>query len=205
MTNQNPSEVRCPNCGRLTPFAPFCTHCGAVIQEAAGGARPHAMDRAELERRIRQRRQEGPFHRGEDEGEGGVHAASGPPHAAAAGSAPLGGFVPEPTDELARHEQAVPDEQPRVDYFDERAARRAGEEHDWGSNPAAFVPPVAGGIPGAAPPPARAAWPSRDLVDEEPREPSDAGNEPASSASAAAASDSVAQSSYAAPAPDLAR
>ena len=211
MTNQDPSEIRCPTCGRLTPFAPFCTHCGAVIQEAAGGARPHAMDRAELERRIRQRRQEGPFHRGEDERDGGVHAASGPSHAAsgpahaaAAGSAPLGAFLPEPTDELARHEQAVPDEQPRVDYFDERAARRAGEEHDWGSNAAAFVPPVAGGIPGAAPPPAPAAWPSRDLVDEEPREPVDAGNEPPSSASAPAASDAVAQSSPAAPAPDLA-
>ncbi len=150
MTNQDPSEIRCPNCGRLTPFAPFCTHCGAVIQEAAGGARPHAMDRAELEGRIRRRRQEGPFHRGEDERDGGVHAASGPAHAAAAGSAPLGAFLPEPTDELARHEQAVPDEQPRVDYFDERAARRAGEEHDWGSNAAAFVPPVAGGIPGTS-------------------------------------------------------
>ena len=50
MTSQDPSEVRCPNCGRLTPFAPFCTHCGAVIQEAAAGARPHALDRAELRR-----------------------------------------------------------------------------------------------------------------------------------------------------------
>jgi len=195
MTNQDPSEVRCPNCGRLTPFAPFCTHCGAVVQEAAGGARPHAMDRGELERRIRQRRQEGPFHRGDDERDGGAHAA--------ADSGSLGGFVPEPTDDLARHEQTVPDEQPRVDYFDERAARRAGEEHDWGSS-AAFVPPVAGGIPGAAPPPASGDWPSRDLVDEEPGEPVGAGNTPASSASSAAASDAVARSSPMAPAADLA-
>lgn len=153
------------------------------------------MDRGELERRIRQRRQEGPFHRGNDERDSGAQAAPD--------SGSLAGFVPEPTDDLARHEQTVPDEQPRVDYFDERAARRAGEEHDWGS-PAAFVPPVAGGIPGAASPPASADWPSRDLVDEEPREPMGSGSAPASSTSAAPASDAVARSSPAAPAADLA-
>src|SRR5436190_20667154 len=100
MTSHDPSEVRCPNCGRLTPYAPFCTHGGAVVQEGAAGARPHAMDRDELERRIWQRRQEGPFHRGEDE----------PPEGPRTPARRVGAFVPEPSDELVRQEAAVPDE-----------------------------------------------------------------------------------------------
>jgi hypothetical protein len=158
MTNQNPSEVRCPNCGRLTPFAPFCTHCGAVVQEGAAGARPHAMDRAELERRIRQRRQEGPFHRGANDqvGDPGVVAPR------------VGAFVSEPSDELARHDQPAPDEQQRVDYFDERAARQADPDQRWGSASGALAPMGAGGIPGAAVPPSRVDWPSRDLDEPEP-------------------------------------
>ena len=158
MTSHDPSEVRCPNCGRLTPFAPFCTHCGAVVQEGATGARPHAMDRDELERRIRQRRQEGPFHRGEDE------RPEGPRTPASRSAA----FVPEPADELVRHEVPPPEEQPRVDYFDERAGRRvADDQASWGAAAAPVAPPGAGGIPGAAIPPAQVDWPSRDLADEE--------------------------------------
>ena len=157
MTSQDPSEVRCPACGRVTPLAPYCTHCGAVVPAGAAGARPHALDRAELERRIRERRGDGPFRRGEDEGEGRPRPSAGR----------LGAFVSEPADELARHEPSALEEQPRVDFFDERAARRAGEGQAWGSPPPArFVPPGAGGIPGAALPPERVDWPSRDLVAE---------------------------------------
>ena len=157
MTSQDPSEVRCPACGRVTPLAPYCTHCGAVVPAGAAGARPHALDRAELERRIRERRGDGPFRRGEDEGEGRPRPSAGR----------LGAFVSEPADELARHEPPALEEQPRVDFFDERAARRAGEGQAWGSPPpAGFVPPGAGGIPGAALPPERVDWPSRDLVAE---------------------------------------
>src|SRR5205085_6524662 len=122
------------------------------------GARPHAMDRAELERRIRQRRQEGPFHRGADEHEGHLAAEVGR----------MGRFVPEPTDELARHDQPVADEQPRVDYFDERAARRADEDQSTGPGSAGFAPMGAGGIPGAAVAPSQVDWPSRDLDEGEP-------------------------------------
>ena len=177
MTNQDPSEVRCPNCGRLTPFAPFCTHCGAVIQEGAAGARPHAMDRAELERRIRQRRQEGPFHRGADEhpGDPGV-VPSG-----------VGAFVPEPADELARNEQSVADEQARVDYFDESAARQA--DPDQIAAGASGFAPGAGGIPGAAVPPSRVDWPSRDLDEPEPS--GTAGSSDEAAVGAAAASGAV--------------
>ena len=159
MTNQDPSEVRCPACGRVTPLAPYCTHCGAVVPAGVAGARPHALDRAELERRIRERRGDEPFRRGDDEGEGRPRAAAGR----------LGAFVPEPTDELARHEPPALEERPRVDFFDERAARRAGEGQAWGSPPPApFVAPGAGGIPGAALPPERVDWPSRDRVEEPP-------------------------------------
>jgi hypothetical protein len=119
------------------------------------------MDRTELERRMRQRRIEGPFHRGDDERDGGARAAGGR----------IGGFVPEPADDLARQEPSAPDEQPRVDYFDERAARRAGEDQAWGSAPKAFVPPGAGGIPGAALRAGQVDWPSRDLAEEDANEP----------------------------------
>ena len=77
--------------------------------------------------------------------------------------------MPEPADELARQEPPALEERPRVDFFDERAVRRAGEGQAWGSPPPApFVPSGAGGIPGAALPPERVDWPSRDRVVEEP-------------------------------------
>ena len=114
------------------------------------------MDRTELERRIRERRQEGPFHRGADE----------PGSIPGAVMDRTGAFVPEPSDELARHEQPVADEQPRVDYFDERAARDADQRQAWGSAPAG--PMGAGGIPGAALPPSQVDWPPRDLSDDAP-------------------------------------
>src|SRR5256885_1211194 len=159
MTSHDPSEVRCPNRGRLTPFAPFCTHCGAVVQEGAMGARPHAMDHDELERRIRQRRQEGPFHRGEDERPEGPGGPRMPASRSAA-------FVPEPADELARHEPPPPEEQARVDYFDERAGRRVEDDQaSWGAPAAPIAPLGAGGIPGAAVPAAQVDWPFRGLAD----------------------------------------
>jgi hypothetical protein len=123
------------------------------------------MDRAELERRIRQRRQEGPFHRGSDEHLGDPHAGFGA----------MGAFVPEAADELARHEQPTAEEQPRVDYFDERAARRAGDDHAWGAAPGGNAPMGAGGIPGAAVPLSRVDWPSRDLAEDEASEPAESG------------------------------
>ena len=107
----------------------------------------------------------------------------------------MGAFVPEPSDELARHEQQVTDEQPRVDYFDERTARREDRGQDWGPARTGSGPMGAGGIPGAALPPSRVDWPSRDLPEDEPAQEAAA----ASAAGAAKAAAGSSQPEIAAP------
>lgn len=160
MTSDHPSEIRCPSCGRTTPFAPYCTHCGAVVHEGAGGARPHAMDREELDERIRQRRVEG-FRRGGTNGEEERESD------AWAGGRQRQSFVPEPADQLARHEAADAEQPPRVDYFDERAARQSDAAPEWEVGEGrAGVAAGLGGIPGAAMRPDQVAWPPHEQSDE---------------------------------------
>jgi hypothetical protein len=129
MTMDRTGEIQCPNCGRLTPIAPFCTHCGAVIPEGASAPRTHAMDRDELEERARQLHGNSPpFRRGRPAGDEapGSSAWYGPPARER--------FVPEPADKLARHvEPGEADESARVDNLDERGAVLSG--------PAAYRPP----------------------------------------------------------------
>ncbi|HLY35187.1 MAG TPA: hypothetical protein VKU35_00575 [Candidatus Limnocylindria bacterium] len=140
MTSEMTGEVRCPSCARLTPLAPYCTHCGAVIPEGAGGPRPHAMDRQELEERARQLHgASSPFRRGLPAGDGASRVD------AWAGSRAPEAFVPEPSDELARRAEPGPGEgDRRVDYFDERTVPPA-EAQPAPPPPAAAVAPIAAG------------------------------------------------------------
>jgi hypothetical protein len=144
VTGNPPGELRCPTCSSLTPVGPTCIHCGAPLAGTAPQAR--GMDRDELEARIRQRRSTDPFRRGSD---------PLPPDQPAA-------FVPEPTDELARHQQPA-DAEPesgRVDRMEEPGV--GGSVDSWPSRAAdeplvrrdldAMPPPAA--PPPAAPPPA---------------------------------------------------
>jgi hypothetical protein len=154
MTRDLAGEIRCPSCGRPTPLAPFCTHCGSVIPEGAA-ARPHAMSREELEERIRERRSlENPFRRGEPEAAEPAGAWVPPQRPQA--------FVPEPADELAREGHSPEEDPQRIDYFDDR--RQAGDRPAPGPDRDAMLR-GAGGIPGAALPPSAASWPSRDLIE----------------------------------------
>lgn len=165
-------EIGCPSCGRITPVAPYCTHCGGVIPE--GAARPRGLDRQELEERIRQRRGGEPFRRG---------AEREPPGAA---------FVPEPWDELARREP-IGGEEPaggHVDHFVEPAevGRPSGwpsADQRWTPEPAAVErdpsPTPVGGLPvGAAAEPdpgyrQPAYVPSRDEARNDPGAPDEGG------------------------------
>ena len=143
MTSDMTGEVRCPSCGRPTPLAPFCTHCGAVVPEGASAPRAHAMDRRELEERARQMHgQSSPFRRGT------VGDESSPADAWSVPAAP-GEFIPEPSDELARRpDSPSSEESPRIDNFDERPVTRPAP-------PAPVAPPAPAGtfIPAEAAPP----------------------------------------------------
>ncbi len=131
-----PGEIRCPTCGRTTPIAPQCLHCGGTMPDASG--RPRGLDREELEERIRMRRSgDNPFHRGSAD----WHEAD-----AAWGGAE---FVPEPSDVLARREPPPADEvPPRVDYLAESPPGSAG----WSSDTPGEPPTPAPSWPSAARP-----------------------------------------------------
>ena len=148
MTSDSTGEIRCPSCGRQTPLAPFCTHCGAVIPEGASAPRPRAMDREELEERARIAREGGvAFRRGQggepEPGPGGWTAPHAPP-----------AFVPEPSDAIARTPEGPEggETQRRVDNFDESRVAESAPPYTPPD-----VPPVAPAP--AYVPPARAAAP----------------------------------------------